>query len=242
MDTYEGRPRDKIAEQIECYIIENQLKPGDALPSERQLCEAWKCNRMTFRAAAKRLIAAGTLASTPLVNYYIPEPRMLRNLQDLGSFTDWVQNQNKRITNRNVSKTVIPASARMAERMRLPQGSQVLQIIRVRLMDDEPISLDTSIVPLDKFPGIESYDFEKNSLYKVFREQYGVEISHGTEEVSLTFVDEWEAGLLEIPEGSACYFLNGVTFDTQNTAVDLFKSVTRTEKIKFISELRKEEK
>jgi GntR family transcriptional regulator len=69
-----------------------------------------------------------------------------------------------------------------------------------------------------------------------------VEISHGTEEVSLTFADEWEAGLLEIPEGSACYFLNGVTFDTQNTAVDLFKGVTRTEKIKFISELRKEEK
>ena len=119
MDAYESRPRDRIAEQIECYIIEQNLKPGDALPSERQLCDAWNCNRMTFRAAAKRLISAGILASTPLVNYYIPEPRMVRNLQDLGSFTEWVNSLGKTLTNRRVSQAVISASPRMIERLGL---------------------------------------------------------------------------------------------------------------------------
>jgi len=226
VDAYESRPRDRIAEKIECYIIENNLKPGDTLPSERQLCEAWNCNRMTFRAAAKRLIAAGILASTPLVNYYIPEPRMLRNLQDLGSFSDWVKSQGKTLKNRRVSQSVITASARMAERLQLPRDSQVLQIIRVRVIDDVPVALD----------------FEGLSLYGMLHEEYGVEISHGTEDISLTIADEAEAGWLEIPEGSACYFLTGITYDSQNVPVESFKSVARTDKMKFISELGREER
>lgn len=242
MDAYESRPRDRIAEQIECYIIENNLKPGDTLPSERQLCEAWNCNRMTFRAAAKRLIAAGILASTPLENYYIPEPRMLRNLQDLGSFTDWVKSQGKTLKNRRVSQSVIKTSARMADRLQLPINSQALQIVRVRLIDDEPVALDTSIIPLERYPGIETYDFEGLSLYGMLHEEYGVEISHGTEDISLTFADEIEADLLQIAEGSACYFLNGISYDTQNVPVESFKSIARTDKMKFISELGKEER
>jgi len=242
VDAYESRPRDRIAEQIECYIIEQNLKPGDALPSERQLCDAWNCNRMTFRAAAKRLISAGILASTPLVNYYIPEPRMVRNLQDLGSFTEWVNSLGKTLTNRRVSQAVISASPRMIERLGLAKESEVLQIIRVRLIDGVPVSLDTSIIPMERFPGIEDYDFENLSIYGLYKEQYGVEFGQGTEDISLTFADEWEADLLEIPEGSACYFLNGVTYDARNVPIEIFKSVTRTEKIKFISELKKEER
>lgn len=241
MDRYESRPRDRIAEQIECYIIEHNLKPGDALPSERQLCEAWQCNRMTFRAAAKRLISAGILASTPLVNYYIPEPRLVRNLQDLGSFTEWVNSLGKTLKNRCLSQAVLSASPRMTERLGLTKGSEVLQIVRVRLIDAEPISVDTSIIPLERFPGIENEDFENLSIYGLYKEKYGVELGSGTEDISLTFADEWEAVQLEIPEGSACYFLNGVTYNAQNVPIELFKSVTRTEKIKFISELRKEE-
>ena len=240
MDAYESRPRDRIAEKIECYIIENNLKPGDTLPSERQLCEAWNCNRMTFRAAAKRLIAAGILASTPLVNYYIPEPRMLRNLQDLGSFSDWVKSQGKTLKNRRVSQSVITASARMAERLQLPRDSQVLQIIRVRVIDDVPVALDTSVLSLDRYPGLETYDFEGLSRYALLKEKYGVEISHGTEDISLTIADEAEAGWLEIPEGSACYFLTGMTYASQNVPGESFESVARTDKMKFVSELGRE--
>jgi len=104
------------------------------------------------------------------------------------------------------------------------------------------VALDTSVLSLDRYPGLETYDFEGLSLYALLKEKYGVEISHGTEDISLTIADEAEAGWLEIPEGSACYFLTGITYDSQNVPVESFKSVARTDKMKFISELGREER
>lgn len=239
IETYHSRPRDEIAERIECYIIEHNLRPGDRLPSERELCDAWSCNRMTFRAAVKRLIAEGRLVNIPSTGNFVAPEKLERYLQDLTSFSDFVMQKGRRIENRLISARTLPAAARMAERLHIPAGSEVFELVRLRIVDDEPVSLETAYIPCQRFEGIEKYDFERLSLYTVMERKYGVLLGGGSEEISLTFADANEAALLQIPEGQALFYLKGLTWDEHDTPIEMIKSVSRTDKLSFAGTLHR---
>ena len=61
MNIERQKPRDEAIEKIENFIIHNQLKPGDRLPSERSMCDMWDFNRSTLRSAIKQLILEGKI-------------------------------------------------------------------------------------------------------------------------------------------------------------------------------------
>lgn len=233
IENYHGRPRDEIAERIECYIIEKQLKPGDRLPSERELCEVWECNRMTFRAAVKRLIAEGKIYNIPATGNFVAPEKMERYLQDLTSFSDFVMQKGRQISNRLINHRILSASPRVAERMKTPTGSDVFELVRLRLVDDEPVSLETASIPCARFEGIHKYDFERLSLYGVLERKYGVVFGGGTEEISITYADAEEAELLKISEGDALFFLKGITWNESEEPIEMIKSVSRADRMSF---------
>lgn len=52
-----GLRRDEVVSGIKDYIVRNQLKPGDPLPTEAELCEAIGASRSSVREAVKTLSA-----------------------------------------------------------------------------------------------------------------------------------------------------------------------------------------
>lgn len=58
-------PSDKIINQIKRLISSGQLKPGDRLPSERQLSEKFNIGRTAVRDALKKLEFYGILKTQP---------------------------------------------------------------------------------------------------------------------------------------------------------------------------------
>ncbi len=237
---FQSRPRDEIAELIECYIIEHQLKPGDRLPSERNLCEIWNCNRMTFRAAVKRLIAEGLLYNVLATGNFVAPKKLERYLQDLTSFSDFVMRQGRKIENRIISQQTFASTAKMAERLKIPAGSEVFELVRLRIVDDVPVSLETAYVPCVMFTGIQQYDFERLSLYTVMERKYGMLLAGGQEEISITFADAYEAELLQVEEGAALFFLKGITWDENDHPMEMIKSVSRVDQLSFAGKLQRE--
>jgi len=55
---------DKVAEQLTEAILAKQLKAGERLPSERDLCERFKVSRTVIREAVRSLSARGLLRVT----------------------------------------------------------------------------------------------------------------------------------------------------------------------------------
>jgi len=231
--TYYSRPRDAIVERIECLILERDLKPGDRLPSERELCEIWNCNRMTFRAAVKRLVSEGKIVTVPATGNFVAPEKLERYLQDLTSFSDFVMQKGHRIDNRLVSSCTMPATPRIAESLKIPIESDVFELSRLRIVDGDPILLETAYLPCVRFDGIQKYDFERLSLYSVLERKYCVVFGSGTEEISITYADSNEAELLQVEEGGALFYLKGLTWDENKEPVEMIKSVSRTDRLSF---------
>tara|TARA_R110002049_G_scaffold184151_1_gene352431 strand:- start:14 stop:787 length:774 start_codon:yes stop_codon:yes gene_type:complete len=58
-------PEDKIIKQIRSLITSGQLKPGDKLPAERQLCKRLGVSRSLLRKALQKLEFFGILKALP---------------------------------------------------------------------------------------------------------------------------------------------------------------------------------
>jgi GntR family transcriptional regulator, transcriptional repressor for pyruvate dehydrogenase complex len=59
---YPGRASEMIVDQLRLLIRDGQLKPGDKLPAERDLCEKFGVSRVTVREALRGLEANGMVA------------------------------------------------------------------------------------------------------------------------------------------------------------------------------------
>ena len=87
------RSRDEAMEKVESYIIKNKLEPHAKLPSEREMCNMWGFNRTTLRFAIKRLVIEGKIYQIKGSGTYVAEPKVIRNLQDLKSLSEFVKDK-----------------------------------------------------------------------------------------------------------------------------------------------------
>src|SRR5699024_11906027 len=59
------RLSDQVVEQLRGLIDAGRMRPGDPLPSERELCERFSVSRTVIREAVKALTAKGLVTSVP---------------------------------------------------------------------------------------------------------------------------------------------------------------------------------
>ncbi|SHF25784.1 FadR/GntR family transcriptional regulator [Alkalibacter saccharofermentans] len=77
---------DLIYEDIESQIINGELKPGDKLPSENELCEKWNTSRISVRQSLERLISLRVLYKAQGKGTFVSEPDPSIFLNPLISF------------------------------------------------------------------------------------------------------------------------------------------------------------
>ena len=65
-----------IADQLLAFIIDNQLKPGDMLPSMQELSEKFQVGRSTIREALKSLTAVGVVDMRAGYGTYVKQLEM----------------------------------------------------------------------------------------------------------------------------------------------------------------------
>ena len=177
---FRARPRDQATEQIECYILQNDLAPHSKLPSERDMCSMWQMNRTTLRSAIRRLIVEGKVYHRKGAGTFVAPPKLERTLQDVKSFTD-----------------------------------QVLQ--NYRSMQTRPLDVRTAAAP------------------RSGERKLGLTVDYGHQTIGITYATEGESELLEVPVGAPLFYVSGISFDSQNRPIEVFKSVTRADKIRFSS-------
>ncbi|GAB3062361.1 hypothetical protein GCM10027286_27550 [Virgibacillus ainsalahensis] len=85
----------QLEEQIKNFIQSENLAPGDILPSEREMSEKYKINRMTVRQAINNLVAQGLVYRQKGRGTFIAEEKFEQDLSGLSSFSEDMLNHIK---------------------------------------------------------------------------------------------------------------------------------------------------
>lgn len=215
---------DKAVEGILNHISACDMRPGDAFPPERELCDEIGVSRTTLRSALTHLASTHVVERRQGSGNYLCPRRPTVQLDDLSGFSQIVRTIGGEPASRVLVCEVVPAGADIASRLYLPEDGRVLHLERLRLTDGAPAMLETSYLSLDRFPGIDSFDFGEASLSRVLDEEYGVEAVHVTLRVTVARATEREAALMEIEPNDLIFLECGTRMGSDTNPIEFYRT------------------
>lgn len=180
---------------------EETLLPGDRLPSERELRDAFGLSRLTVRRAITDLIHAGALFTQPGKGTYVRAPKLAQAAQQLAGLSEDMKTRGHQVTSRVLQVAVQPATGKSAKTMGLGPTDSIVLIERLRYVDGEPLAIERCNLNYRLCPGIDLRDLT-GSLYGILRDSYGLTIPRAQQSYEAVAAGRREAGLLRVPEGA----------------------------------------
>jgi GntR family transcriptional regulator len=181
----------RILEQL----IDAELSPGDAIPSERALVQRLGVSRVTVRQAIADLVETGALERVHGKGTYVTGPQVDSRLH-LTSFSREMRDRGLSPASVVLSATEEPADEGVAQALRLRPGRPVICVKRLRTAEGAPMAYEVGYYPSALFPGL--LQRELGSLYDVFASDYGVVATSGEQTVRADSADAQLARLLGI--------------------------------------------
>lgn len=214
---------DHLVEQIR----NGDLPPGTRVPSERELAEDLGISRTTARLAVDQLVRLGVVYREQGRGTFVAEPRM-RNVRGFASFSGDVRGRGGHPGSRVIDFTLVEPSEEVATRLRLEPGEQVLELIRVRTADGEPIAFQHHFIPARVAPGLEDIDMTNVSLFDILRDNYFVYPAWTEAEVEAALPDEQEQQVLGMDATEPVLIVSGLTFTNSFDIVETVRTVYRS--------------
>jgi len=218
----------KIANRLENDIQAGRIKVGEKIASERMLAEELGVSRMTARQALQHLSSRGLLETRVGQGTFVTHARIEQKLSTLTGFTEEMARQGHKSASIVVLAETRKADHLAAEALKLPANGHIHRLVRVRLVDGEPVAIETTDVGAALAPGLmDLADFSRDSLYRILRDNFGIVATTGEQTMMASTADAATARSLDIREGSPVLKLTRLTFDSKGQPFEFVRSFYR---------------
>jgi GntR family transcriptional regulator len=192
--------RDRILETVHA-----RYQPGDRLPSEPDLAEAFGVSRPTIREVLRSLEGDGLIRRVHGVGTFVTrsEPAVSSRLDvDLG-ITEAVSAAHQKLGVQVLRVARELAPAEVAERLDLPPGSMVLWIERVIKANDAVAAHAIDAIPEGILRAAGEPEYVEGSVYRFLEVECGLQLEGGVAKVTAVNADRRLARLLGVHPGDA---------------------------------------
>ena len=231
LDRNSGAPlHAQIYDYLRDGILSNRLRSDEIIPSERELAEVLHVSRMTVRQAMNALREEGLIYQKRGKGTFVSSAKLDIHTRNLDGFSDEMRRRNLKPMSKVIRFAQETASKEAAEKLKIEPGDKVFVLERLRLADDIPMSVETTCLPVRRFPDLGSYNFSKSSLYKTLTDVYGVRMHSAAEDLEAAIADDQTSKLLGAEPGSAILIVYRTVFAEEDHPVEYTKSVYRADR------------
>ena len=201
-------------------------------PSETDLVDHFQVNRGTIRHALETLEREGLIYREKGRGTFLQRRRVELDLAKLCSTTEDLLARGWSPASRLLSLSRMVPSPHIQRMLQIPDNEEVWQLNRLRLANDEPISLQWSYIPIRLAPDLAGRDLN-GSLYYLLKNAYGLDMKTADQTIRARNATPEEARLLEIPAGEALFAIARVTFDALGKPLEHLDSLWRGDRYDF---------
>lgn len=206
----------KIQNVIRRRIEAADLRPGDAVASERELAKTHKVSLMTARHALAGLEREGIVERRRGAGTFVAPPKI--HFNKLMSYTEHMSSRGLAPRSRVLVAKVIENEPEVAARLGLSASSPMVKIERLRLTAEEPFALEICYLPAAEFSDLVSAPLGRSSLFAMLEHDFGVELAYSDEEIDATAAGGNVAELLSLPKASPILRIRQVIYSNKGKA------------------------
>lgn len=203
------------------YMIETKpFLEHEKLPSERELATMLDVQRTTIRTGLKLLLQEGWIYAKKRSGYYVSAKRITKNVSRLASTSKMMLSLGREMKLRVVNIEKKEIGRELANHMKLPIGTKVFYIIRIREVEDEKVSVDLSYIPVALAPTLMDKDFSEKSLYDVLEKDYLIELDSSQQTITIEKAKGEVATYLDVDEGTYLAKQEGLVYSKDQEPVE----------------------
>lgn len=229
-----------LYQQVYLVMRENirngAYEPETALPTEPELCALFDVSRITIKRAMSQLANDGLIERSRGRGTFVKAaPKSKRASTSLSELLKDVMTIGEETNVKTLENGLVLAPSDIADRLKLPQGAELLSSLQIRLLKREPIALIHTYVPKDIAEQLsEQY---KNLPMLAQLQKAKIPIARADQSITATLADPITATQLAINIGDPLIQLKRLVFDASDRPVEWLVALYRADHYEYRTSL-----
>lgn len=202
----------QLMEELETSIRNGVYKPGDKIMTEAEMAKEYGVSLITVRKAVGSLMEKGLVVRKQGKGTFVTKPKYSRNMKKLQSFTEMCEQMGVKPGAQVLENRLIMADKKVADRLGIEPGSNVVYISRLRLADGEPVQVEKSYFPL-KYAFLLEEDLNNGSMFECLKEKAGAKVASSEKMIELCRATAEEAALMDVKKGDYLLYVKSTAYD-----------------------------
>jgi len=228
----------QLYEILNGKIRHGEWKPGDMIPPESKLSEEFEVSRVTVRQVLDMLANEGFILRERGRGTFVTQPKVEQALMRIVSFTEDMNQRGILPGTRALETRLIPAPADIASELQVQPGEELALIVRLRLGDGEPMSLEESYLLHKTCPGILEQDIVSTPMRRLLDREYGIRWLRARQVIRAIPAPRHLARILGIQPNASLLFIERVSYSTTNTPTEFLRLYHRGDRYALYNELK----
>ncbi len=229
----------KYKEIVDC--LEREIRDGKfdqtkKLPTEEELIKNFEVSRNTIRKAINQLVNLGLIYQVQGSGMFLREKSETDTI-NLGSLRGLTKDlTSKLIETKILALHVLEADEAKAKQLRCEVGTKLYYIKRLRIVDNEPFSIEISYFKKDIVPYLNE-DIASSSIYSYLIEDLKLNIGFADKVINCEKIDEASARLLQVNPLDPALIIENTVCLSNGTVFELSKSIFHFQKAKILNRI-----
>jgi GntR family transcriptional regulator len=239
----------QLQEALKQEIDAGSWKPGELLPSEAELSDAFGVSRTVIRQALDVLEADAQVLRIKGKGSFVAEPKLRYETSAAGGGvrTDQLEHSAKVSRVVNVRRTMVGESLKRL--LDLRADADVLELTVVQAIQDVPVSLNQLFIRTDaskslakvvasgSFPDLRENDAD---LLVQLARRYGVKASQSEVTVEATLANKFETDVLGVTLRTPMFLLSSLVRGPDGQSIGFMRAVVRCDYFRFTVQINYE--
>lgn len=196
-------------QELRQAITNGTYRLGSQLPTEAELCEMLGVSRTVVREALRVLEDDGLVVRRHGVGTFVRNRPILKNLNFNFGITEMIESAGSKAGTSHLAIKKETADQEKAEQLRVPEGTPLITVERVRTADGRPVvySLDTLTESFIQHTGIDPQALLTESIYNILQASSGNVIEYGVARLLPITAPSYVTEKLQLPPNAITLYI-----------------------------------
>ncbi len=223
-------------------IIKQNIKTGiypvrSLIPSEENIATSFNVSRITVRKALDLLVMDGLIIRKRGVGTFVLPEKVEQELNKVIDFNDDMKKHGYDYSTKMIVNEIVPSTNKLSQALDLPNNALLIHIKRLRLMNNEPMCIESAYFSYDRFPKIYGIDFSSISLRDTLKKEYNVDWAYSYQKLLAIKANQDTEDLLQISKNDPILYVERVSYQNNNFPGEYIEIFYRSDSYYFVSKL-----